>query len=235
MDKQDIYKYVEIDASGCWNWTRAKDRKGYGVLNIPYRIYAHRLSYELSTGQSARGKSVCHRCDNPACINPEHLWLGSHAENMADMKAKGRNANPPVHSGATHWRYKYPEKIQRGQDQANSKITDEQVIRMRRDYISGVKKPEIAAANGMTLASVSDVLLGRSWKHLLGVNGAPTLEDLKAYAKLSQKSAAKINAEIAAEIRRRLALGENGRLLAAEFGIHKATVHDIKHRKIWAD
>ncbi|MEK1931547.1 MAG: hypothetical protein AAAC47_17560 [Pararhizobium sp.] len=154
---------------------------------------------------------------------------------MADMKAKGRNTNPPIHSGATHWRYRFPEKIQRGQDQANSKLTDDQVIQMRRDYLSGMKPAEIAIANGISTNSIQDITLGRSWKHLLGVNGAPTLDELKACSKQCRKTNAKVTQEIATEIRRRLSIGEMGKDLAVEYGLHKATISDIKLRKIWPD
>lgn len=235
MKKHEIYENTSIDDNGCWNWLGGKDGKGYGVCYVPYRTYAHRLSYELSTGKSPKGMSVCHRCDNPNCINPDHLWLGSHAENMADMKAKGRDAKPPIHSGQDHWRYKYPEKIQRGEAQANAKLTDAQVIQMRLDYLAGRRQEDIATDNGISSNSVRDITLGRSWKHLLGVDGAPTLEELKAFAKQAKKTNAKVTQEIATEIRRRLSIGEIGKDLAVEFGIHKATVSDIKLRKIWPD
>lgn len=233
MKKTDIYLNTTADSNGCWNWNGGKDGKGYGVCYVPHRMYAHRLSYELSTGSSPRGMSVCHKCDNPSCINPEHLWLGSHAENMADMKAKGRNVSPPVHSGPTHWRYTQPEKVQRGEEQANAKLTNEQVIRMRCDYISGAKNAELAERYGLSPNSVQDITLGRSWTHLLGVDGAPSLADLKARAAVARKATAKITQEDATEIRRRLAAGEMGKDLAVEYGIHKATVSDIKLGKIW--
>lgn len=234
MKISDIYNHYVVDENGCWNWTRATN-KGYGVVNAMNRTFgAHRVSYELSIGPIPDGRSVCHRCDNPACINPEHLWLGSHAENMEDMKVKGRSSPPPIHSGEDHWRHKYPEKIQRGEDQANAKLTDAQVIQMRRDYLAGMKPADIAAANGVSGKSIQDVTLGRSWKHLLGVDGAPTLNELKAFSKQCRKTNAKVTQEIATEIRRRLSLGDMGKDLAVEFGLHKATISDIKLRKIWA-
>jgi transposase len=154
---------------------------------------------------------------------------------MEDMKVKGRSSPHPIHTGTDHWRHKYPEKIQRGEHQSNAKLTSTQAIQMRRDYLSGMKQSDIAKANGLSENSVQDITLGRSWKHLLGVNGAPTLEELKAFSKECRKTNAKVTQAIAEEIRRRLANGELGKDLAAEFGIHKATVSDIKLRKIWAD
>lgn len=233
MKITDIYKFYEVDQNGCWNWTRARN-KGYGIINAMNRTFsAHRVSYELSCGPIPEGKSVCHKCDNPACINPEHLWLGSHSENMADMKDKGRGAKPPVHCGEDHWRHRYPEKVKRGADNPIAKLTDEQVIQMRRDYIAGAKNAELAERYGLSPNSVQDITLGRSWVHLLKVKGAPTLASLKKRAKQSQKSASKINQKIASTIRRRLSAGEMGKDLAAEYGIHKATISDIKLGKIW--
>jgi len=234
MKISDIYKYYTVDENGCWNWTRATN-KGYGVVNAMNRTFgAHRVSYELSIGPIPAGGSVCHRCDNPKCINPDHLWLGSHAENMEDMKTKGRSSPPPVHSGKDHWRNRYPEKIQRGEQQANAKLTDDQVIAIRRAYIAGEHRDTIAARYGLSPLSIPDLVSGKSWKHLF-VAGAPSIDELKDASKRNKKHGAKVTQTIAEEIRRRLSKGELGKDLAVEYGIHKATVSDIKLRKIWAD
>lgn len=182
MRLQDIYDYVLVSEDGCWLWQRSKDSKGYGAVYVPHRMSAHRASYELTFGPVPKGKSVCHTCDNPACINPDHLWLGSHAENMADMKAKGRSSKPPVHTGDKHWRSKYPEKVAKGEAVTNAKMTNEKVIKLRLDYVAGVPKQELVSRYGCTQSSISDYIGGRSWKHLLGENGCPTLKQLKAEA-----------------------------------------------------
>lgn len=91
--------YWLTTSAGCWEWTRARNDKGYGQLRIDGRlVYAHRWSYEQHTGPIPDGLQVLHRCDNPPCVNPEHLFLGSQADNMRDMVAKGRRG-PALRGG----------------------------------------------------------------------------------------------------------------------------------------
>ncbi|MDE2620611.1 MAG: HNH endonuclease, partial [Sphingomonadales bacterium] len=81
-----------MDKSGdCWLWVGGKSKAGYGQINVEGLIvYTHRLVYEMAYGPIAAGLEVCHRCDTPACCRPEHLFLGTHQENVTDMITKGR-------------------------------------------------------------------------------------------------------------------------------------------------
>jgi hypothetical protein len=94
--KELIQKRSEVDPeNGCWVWTKAKNNGGYGVVTLDRKpLLAHRLSCTVFKGDIHKGMCVMHSCDNPACVNPEHLSVGTYRENSADMVRKGRNRKP---------------------------------------------------------------------------------------------------------------------------------------------
>jgi hypothetical protein len=121
-------KYV-VDEAGCWLWTGALMPQGYGSIGVPgtrTTTLAHRASYEVHRGEIPPGMFVCHTCDVRRCINPDHLWLGTQADTMADMVAKGR-ANPV-----------------RGEANANCKLTWDEVQEIRRLSALGAPDADLA-------------------------------------------------------------------------------------------
>lgn len=126
-------------ATGCWNWKGAKRAGGYGAVRLDGRIrVAHRASFEDHKGPIPAGMDVCHRCDNPACINPDHLFLGTTADNMADMVAKGRQG---------------------------AKITKADALAIR--TASGTQR-ELAARFGISQGQISHIRSGKNWAHVGG-------------------------------------------------------------------
>lgn len=135
QEKNFWAKVEKTDApDGCWVWVGSQDTKGYGTFKVFPRTYrAHRLSYLLHYGAIAEGLFVCHRCDQPSCIRPDHLWLGTNQENMDDMLKKGRYVSgkaksidrPPVLN---------LHNVPVGEKTYNAKLTEHDVRAIHRLY-----------------------------------------------------------------------------------------------------
>lgn len=152
---------------GCWLWTANKDRKGYGYFTAPARgvspLPAHRVSYALIHGPFLKRLCVLHRCDNPSCVNPHHLFLGTIADNNQDCIRKGRNNIGDRNGSRT-----MPHRVPRGTRVGGSKLTDEQINEIRELYSRGYKQKEIGRRFGVTQSNVSRVLSGETWRHVAG-------------------------------------------------------------------
>lgn len=144
-------------SEGCWLWTGTPDRKGYGRFCHDYHIeFAHRVAYQIAYGEIPAGLYVCHHCDVPACVNPAHLFLGTLADNNADMRRKNRGCNPPVGINSGTW----TQARVKGEKHPRARLTWQAVQEMRAAYKAGQSKETIAARYGMTPDYVRRVVKG---------------------------------------------------------------------------
>ena len=142
--KNRLLAHIKIDVNGCWNWTGRRSRYGYGQFGKD-AVGAHRVSWTELRGPIPEGHFVCHSCDNPPCINPDHLFLGMPKDNTRDMIDKGRSKHP------------------NGQDASTAKLTAENVAEIRKSALS---QSEIARKFGITQSNVSRIRSRQSWNHL---------------------------------------------------------------------
>jgi hypothetical protein len=139
----------EDGANGCRNWTGQTIKDGYGRFRRQgKKVLAHRVAWELDHGPIPPGMCICHRCDNPRCVNVSHLFLGSHADNMADKGAKGR----------TNAHY--------GSAASAAKLTEEEALAIFHTKGNG---REIAARFGINHRTVSAIKTKRIWRHIHGL------------------------------------------------------------------
>jgi hypothetical protein len=150
-----VAERVKPAANGCWLWT-GNSVRGYGRVDYGgKKLILHRLIFGLCVGPVRGRIEVCHNCpggDNPACVNPAHLFLGTHVENMRDSEQKGRNSHPG----------------QQGEEKSQAKLTDEAVRDIRRRAANGpwgIKK-QLAQEYGVSQACISEVINRKKWGHV---------------------------------------------------------------------
>ena len=150
---------------GCWIWRGCRVRNGYGriLLGEGRVFYAHRASWTLHFGEVPAGLFVCHCCDNRSCVRPDHLFLGTHEDNMRDMVAKDRGRRvPPVLSRAP---VKSPATC--GERNPHAKLTADKVREIRALLASGVRLAAIAARFEVSKMTVSDIRRNQTWRQEL--------------------------------------------------------------------
>ena len=160
--KERFWKKVAITANPnkCWEWKGAyRPRTGYGSITVNKKsISTHRYSYSINKGEIPKGLCVLHSCDNPICVNPNHLTVGTHAENSSDMVRKGRQAK-----GIRSGRYTKPEKNVKGIKNHLHKLTEAQVLEIR---ASKHKTKELALLYGVRVDTILDIRSRHTWKHI---------------------------------------------------------------------
>jgi hypothetical protein len=133
----------------CWEWKGGKDKDGYGQMQISTGnklTKAHRVSWMVYKGDIPKGIKVCHKCDNPPCCNPDHLFLGTTKDNSADMTLKGRST--------------------RGSKNATSKLKDDDIPKIRQLISLGVTLTRIAKDFGVSVSTICEISKGKRWRHI---------------------------------------------------------------------
>lgn len=135
-----------VKGEGCWLWTGRTNKKGYGQISINSKdVLAHRASWEIANGSIPEDKDVLHKCDNPPCVRPDHLFLGTDHENMLDMWKKKRHPSNKRESNG------------------RAKLTETQVVEIRVALANGVFQEKLAQTYGVSQTTISGIKLHRLW------------------------------------------------------------------------
>lgn len=220
MNKKDIArlwsKVLVTTPDSCWVW-QASTYKGTG---LPYGQFslngqglpAHRALFEHLSGRKLdRWELVCHTCDNPPCCNPAHLFLGTPLDNVEDMRRKKR----------------FP--IKRGSECNLSKLTEQTVLEIRQLCLS-VPLKELAERFDVSLATISYMLSGKTWKHLGPVEGWKK----RQIAQLG-RARIRLKEDDVREIRRLASTGVSQKSICSQYGLTSASISQIVNRKQWKD
>jgi len=135
---------------GCWYWTAGKFADGYGAFGLDNKTQrAHRVSWIIYNGRIPKGLCVLHRCDNPSCVNPKHLWLGTNSDNMHDRDRKKRNGNT------------------RGENSGTARLIQKQVVTIRKLYSTkNIFQRELAKRFNVSRPHISDIVNRKKWSHV---------------------------------------------------------------------
>lgn len=137
-------------SDGCWEWQRFKDVRGYGKVSYKGTVErAHRVSYKLFVGEIPPGMFVCHHCDNPSCVNPSHLFIGTCKDNSDDMRAKGRNI------------------VLRGNSHGKSKLMDSDIKQILHLSRSGATPLELSVKFRISRNQIYLILNNKAWCHIV--------------------------------------------------------------------
>jgi hypothetical protein len=149
IKQEDFWFWVNVkNENECWPWLKPLNKWGYGrYKHNNFYAMAHRIAYELTTGKNIDGKVAMHICDNPACCNPKHLAIGTHADNQADKVAKNRQA--------------------KGEKNGSSVLTANQVLEARKKYKeTKIGYVALAKEYGVSRDTIQKAVRGIYWKHL---------------------------------------------------------------------
>ena len=149
MEERFWTKVIKSSSEKCWLWQAFVNPDGYGQFRYKDRmVNAHRISWKLSGNSISNGEVICHKCDNPSCVNPKHLFSGTQTDNIKDMDNKGRRGSAI------------------GEKSGRSKLTEKEVLEIRKLRKQGYKLKEISKKFNVSLYTIYDISNRRTWRHI---------------------------------------------------------------------
>lgn len=205
-----------IKTDGCWNWTGSHNGQGYGTVfsDSHRKTYVHRLAYELWLGKIPSGMCVCHHCDNSRCVRPDHLFLGTAKDNMADCAKKGRSAF--------------------GEKNGHAILTSDHVLQIKRIYSEGgITQQALGLQFGVSREVIGNVVRGRNWLRVgpRMRSGRWTMNRVRG----ERVYGAKLTREMVLRIRQALKSGALGRQLSKRFSVTPSTISSIRLMQTWRE
>lgn len=209
-DIERFWSKVNKGSDGeCWDWVRGKDKDGYGSFWLNNEdIRAHRLSYIIKNGQIPRNMFICHKCDNPACVNPDHLFLGSNRDNINDMLSKGRTRKGEMNNGA--------------------RLKERQVTEIKKIYLTGkVSSRALAKQFGVGKGTILRIVNGDTWGHNDLPEGVESIDCIKQIAKARRDIHAVSNEDVLKVYDLYFTGVISARKIGEMFGVAKRTILSI--------
>jgi len=151
--KERLYLYININSKDdCWEWVGYKRKDGYGEITIDKKTFrSHRLIYIDTYGSIPEGMCICHSCDNPSCCNPNHLFMGTHVDNMKDCRNKCRTGGGS----------------RPGEECGKHKFTNEEILDIRKKYKTGLySQRNLAKEYNMSQTNIKDIINRKIWRHI---------------------------------------------------------------------
>lgn len=178
IDTVNFWSKVDIRGpDNCWLWTKGRDAHGYGVIRLQGKVRkTHRVSAELS-GLPIGGMMVCHKCDIPACCNPDHLFAGTQNDNVQDAVKKRRMASGDRHMSRTkpesvargdrHYSRTNPERVARGEKAGNAKLSDADIHIIKSLLVDGWSQAKIARRFNVSRDLIGQIHRKQIWTHII--------------------------------------------------------------------
>ena len=145
--KKYLNKVLVVNPKLCWDWQGRLDDGGYGSMTLRgSTILVHRIAWIIDNGEIPKGMNILHKCDNPKCVNPDHLFLGTHFDNMRDMAAKGRAPKRP------------------GSKNPNSKLNESKVREIKNLLANGKTRKYVSTTFEVSLSTIDRIINKKSWR-----------------------------------------------------------------------